>query len=296
MSSIAANTANTIIEEQLDRHLEELEKAINGDVVAFLGPIEFGVDSLIRDAVEYRKNLPQARKKLIVILETPGGFIEVAQRIADTLRRHYSQAEFVIPNYAMSAGTVLVMCGDAIHMDYFSILGPIDPQVRRLADGPMMPALGYLIQYERLIAKSKAGKLTTAELTFLVQKFDPAELYRYEQARELSISLLKEWLVKYKFRNWKHTETRKLAVTATMRTQRAASIAKKLNDTALWHSHGRGISMEVLTRDLNLKIDDFGAHPPLNDKIRVYYKLLLDYMMRRSHPGVIHTIGHYFPV
>src|SRR5579863_7668178 len=102
----------------------------------------------------------------------------------------------------MSAGTVLVMSGDAIHMDYYSLLGPIDPQLERAGSADLVPALGYLVQFERLIEKSRKGKLTTAELTFLVEKFDPAELYSYEQARELSIALLKEWLVRYKFKNW----------------------------------------------------------------------------------------------
>jgi ClpP class serine protease len=95
----------------------------------------------------------------------------------------------------MSAGTVLVMSGDTIHMDYASTLGPIDPQVRNRAE-QWVPALGYLEQYDRLVEKSKAGTLTTAELTYLLQNFDPAELYQYEQERELSIALLEEWLVR----------------------------------------------------------------------------------------------------
>src|SRR4029078_10078292 len=122
------------------------------------------------------------------------------QRIVDTLRHHYSIVDFVIPNYAMSAGTVLALSGDAIHMDYYSILGPIDPQLRRSGSQRMVPALGYLVQYERLIAKSRKGELSTAELAFLLQKFDLAELYEYEQARNLSITLLREWLAKYKFK------------------------------------------------------------------------------------------------
>ena len=61
------------------------------------------------------------------------------QRIAETLRHHYDRVEFIVPNYAMSAGTVLVMSGDAIHMDYFSVLGPIDPQVRD-ETGRQLPA------------------------------------------------------------------------------------------------------------------------------------------------------------
>lgn len=182
------------------------------------------------------------------MLETTGGFVEVAKRIAETLRKHYGLIEFIVPNYAFSAGTILVMSGDAIHMDYYSVLGPIDPQVQRPGGGQMIPALGYLVQYERLMQLSKKRKLTSAEITYLVEKFDPAELYRYEQARELSITLLKEWLVKYKFKNWKKTKTRKINVTKAMKTRRASEIAKKLNKTEKWHSHGHGISMEILKK------------------------------------------------
>ena len=77
----------------------------------------------------------------------------------------------------MSAGTVLVMSGDSIYLDYFSILGPIDPQVEN-ASGTQVPALGYLIQFDRLLRKADRGTLNTAELTLLVEKFDPADLYR----------------------------------------------------------------------------------------------------------------------
>ena len=55
--------------------------------------------------------------------------------------------------------------------------------------------------------------------------------------------LLKEWLVKYKFKNWKVTQRRKVPVTRKMKEQRAEEIAGKLNDTRLWHSHGRGIQL-----------------------------------------------------
>ena len=77
------------------------------------------------------------------------------------------------------------MAGDAIWMDYASTLGPIDPQIRR--NGQYVPALGYLEQYQRLVDKSANGDLTTAELAYLVQNFDPAELFQYEQERDLSI-------------------------------------------------------------------------------------------------------------
>jgi hypothetical protein len=55
-------------------------------------------------------------------------------------------------------------------MDYFSVLGPIDPQIETTAR-KLVPALGYLIQYEGLIKTSKNRKLTDAELA-VVLNFD----------------------------------------------------------------------------------------------------------------------------
>jgi hypothetical protein len=290
--SIRPTNANAIIENQLDTHIGAIEEAMGADVLAFCGPIVHGVEDYLRDVIE---DISIRREKLVVILETEGGFIEVAERIANVIRRHYKIVDFVVPNFAMSAGTVLVMCGDAIHMDYFSVLGPIDPQTER-PDGRLIPALGYLEKYDALIKKSKQGKLTTAEMTFLVSKFDPAELYYYEQSKRLSDSLLQKWLVKYKFKNWVKTATRGRTVTTAMKKARAKQIADKLNDTKEWCSHARGISLEVLRNDLNLQIEDFGEKAETNRCVREYYKLLRDYMAKRGHRWVIHSHQNYTPI
>lgn len=291
--------ANRIIIQQLDARLSRLENEIGLDVLAFSGPIFFGADDEVRDAVESRTKKKARTKKrdgLAVVLETTGGYVEVAERMADTFRAHYGRVEFIIPNSAMSAGTILVMSGDAIHMDYYSVLGPIDPQIARTPGGGLVPALGYLAQYEKLIAKSAAGKLTTAELSFLLDKFDPAELHAFEQQRELSITLLKKWLVKYKFKDWNTTATNQTPVTPQMREDRARDIAQKLQETERWHTHSRGLSMNVLRDDLNLIIDDFGERPSLKRSIRSYYRLLADFMARVQHGSVVHVPGRYTPL
>lgn len=286
--------ANEFIEQALDERAEAIEEQTDSDTIAFIGLILGGVDDIIRNVVEAKRQSPPDRNKLTVILTTRGGYIEVVQRIVETMRQHYEYVDFVIPNHALSAGTVLVMSGDAIYMDYYSRLGPIDPQVE-VRGGGSVPALGYLIQYERLLEKAKKGDITTAETQLLIDGFNQAELYVYEQARELSVSLLREWLVKYKFKNWKTTETRKKPVTEKMRAERAEDIARELNRTDRWHTHGRGISMEILQQDLRLKIDDFGANPTLNDCIKQYYNLLNDYVIKRGNTGVLHTAGTYLP-
>ena len=158
-----------------------------------------------------------------------------------------------------------------------------------------MPALGYLIQWDRLVEKAKAGTLTMAKMHLMIGGFDQAELYKYEQERELSIALLEEWLVKYKFKNWRKTATHNKQVTPAMRKRRAKEVGKILNDSERWHSHGHGISMSVLRRDLKLVIDDFGEEPELRDRIKNYHSLLGDYMLKRNYQGLIHTIGVYLP-
>lgn len=290
--------ANEFIELQLRERLSVLGNEFKSDIMSFTGPLVFGVDDVVRKAIEeIHKNNKQAdgQKSLTIIVTTPGGYIDVVHRIVDTIRHHYNHVDFVVPNYAFSAGTIMVMSGDAIHMDYYSRLGPIDPQIDSPKTGQPVPALGYLVQWERLLRKAKEGKLTVAETQLMIDGFDQAELYRWEQSRELSIDLLKKWLVKYKFKNWKTTETRGKKVTLAMRTQRAASIARELNRTEKWHTHGHGISAEVLRKDLKLKIDDFGANKERSRIIRDYHNLLQDYMSKLGHTGVVHTTEHYLP-
>lgn len=283
--------ANQLVEAQLGADLADIERIMDADCLTYVGSIAFGADDDIRDAVEA---IQDKKSKLVCILETMGGYTEAARRIADTFRHHYSTVDFLIPNYALSAGTILVMSGDAIHMDYYSVLGPIDPQIEG-PDGNLIPALGYLVRYENLLAKANAGKITQPELDILLG-FDQGQLYSFEQARDLSVSLLEEWLCKYKFKNWIETETRRAPVTDEMKRARANEIAESLNNVKTWRSHGLGINMHQLREILNLKIDDFGMVPELNEVVRRYHKLLSDYMSKMRHRTVVQTREEYAPL
>jgi hypothetical protein len=290
----SVNDANDFIEQQLDERIREIEGSLGADAVSLNGPILFGVDDIVRKAVEKKFHDDPRRTKLVVLLTTGGGIIEVVPRIVDTLRLHYEVVDFIVPNYAFSAGTVLVMSGDAIHMDSYSRLGPIDPQIAH-GDGSQVPALGYLERYNKLLKKANSGRASTAEIQLLISAFDQGELYQYEHARELSITLLKEWLVKYKFKEWNLTRTRKIRVTTRMKEREAARIARELNNTEKWHVHGHGISMDVLEKDLNLRIDDFGKDPVRSKAIRGYHELMCDYMAKRQAKAALHFAGRYVP-
>ncbi len=128
--------------------------------------------------------------------------MEEVRNIVQVIRHNYKHVHSLVPGYAMSAGTVLVMSGDKIYMDYLSRLGPIDPQIQANRGERVVPALSYLRQFERLVEKSREEPLTAPELA-LLNKLDLAELHQLELAGKLSVSLIEDWLTKYKFKDWK---------------------------------------------------------------------------------------------
>ena len=257
---------------------------VDADGLTIISPMQVGVEHRAKIAIEARED---RRNNLFVILDTPGGVVEVVERIVRVLRQHYTEVKFIIPDRAMSAGTVLAMSGDDILMDYHSCLGPIDPQLIR--DDRLVPALSYLTQYENLIKKSRTEELSTAEL-ILLQKLDLAELHQFELARDLSIDLLERWLTNYKFKDWEVTETRGLPVTQEMKQERASRIAHQLNDQARWLTHGRGIDMRTLKEEIGIKIDDFGLRPELKKAVWDYFWFLRDHMAKNRIHSFVHTL------
>ena len=227
----------------------------------------------------------------MILITTNGGAVEVIQRAVATIRHHYDVVNFVVPDVAYSAGTVLAMSGDSIWMDYHARLGPIDPQLWR--NERWMPAMGYVDRYNDLMKKSTKTTLTDAEIAVLISSFNQAELYEFEHARELSITLLRDWLVRYKFKNWKKTRTKGKVVTDQVRKARARAIASSLSNSKRWHSHSAGISADVLRKELNVEIDDLDSLPLGKLAVVEYHSLLEDYMIRRQQVGVIHMRGQY---
>lgn len=294
MTQSVPTTANEFIEQQLDVRLLEVEKAFDVDALCIVGDLRVGMDDLIRTVIEELKAKEQSQRRLVVILTTNGGYIEPVQRIVETIRHHYSHVSFVIPDQAYSAGTVLALSGDDIWMNYYSRLGPIDPQVPT-PRGRWVPALGYVRKWEQLVEKAEKGELTAAEFQLMVDGFDQAELYKYEQSRALTVRLLREWLVTYKFKNWDMTEHRQEKVTPKMRKDRAEAIALGLNNTDRWNSHGSGISKGVLWDELKLLIDDLDKDSK-GIPVKEYHNLLKDYMMRLGDSGILHTTSRYLHV
>ena len=81
-------TSDTIAIEWLHAKLEEIEAHCNSDALTVYGQITSPIDHQVRLAVE---SLPHPRDSLLVIIDTPGGIVEIAERIVNTLRHYYHE-------------------------------------------------------------------------------------------------------------------------------------------------------------------------------------------------------------
>jgi len=282
---------DTSIQKLLGEKLLDIESQFQSDVLTYFGPILDGNENIILDIIEDLATGPDKKEKLLVVLTTTGGSAIAVERYVNIIRKHYNEVSFVIPDYAYSAGTIFCMSGDNIYMDYFSVLGPIDQQVQN-KEGKWVAALGYLDKVNELIKKAQDNILTEAE--FLILKdIDLAELRGYEQAKELTIDLLKKWLVKYKFKNWNKHQTNPekmgMDVTDKEKEDRAEDIADKLGNNKIWKSHGRPINIETLGKELKLKIEDYSNEKQIREAIRSYYGLLSDYIQKNKFSIFVQT-------
>lgn len=284
--------ATDLVEGKLQQLNNRLAVQIACEVLLFRSPMAWGVDDVIKSYVENIKRKNGAVDKLCVLLETTGGYIEVVERIYAVFRKHYNEVVFIVPNYAYSAGTVLVLSGDEIYMDYYSVLGPIDPQFQGEDGRSMYPGIGYLHKFNELVKtindKQRRGEPASAEMAYLVKKFDPSKLFQIEQARDHSERLLKEWLPKHKFKNWQKTQSGK-HVDQAYKEARAAEIAKILSEPTRWHSHGRGIGRKDLqSEEIKLQVQELEKDQKLNYGVRQYYDLFIDYCQKHGIENAVH--------
>lgn len=114
------------VQTQLAQHLDEIGTNLVADVVAVVSPIIPGLEIRLRDAIG---QIDTSRTSVAIILDTPGGVVEIVERMVTVVRYRYDDVTVIVPDRAMSAGTIFALSADRIMMDHFSCLGPIDPQI-----------------------------------------------------------------------------------------------------------------------------------------------------------------------
>ena len=210
-------------------------------------------------------------EKIDVILETPGGYAEIAEDIVKLIRNKFSEVTMIIPGYAKSAGTIMAMAGDEILMEPASALGPIDAQI--IQGNKRYSAHAFLEGLKKIKKESsESGTLNLAYIPIL-QNISPGDIQTCENLLDFSKSMVTDWLKNYKFKYWeKHSSSGK-NVTEEEKEQRAKAIAGDLCDHGKWLTHDRSIKIEDLDR-MCLKVQDYSKNSYLHEAISRYYTLL----------------------
>lgn len=140
-------------------------------------------------------------ERLVIILDTYGGSPFVAYRTMQHLNPLYTVIDIVVPDKAMSAGTLMCMGANTVYMYNGSSLGPLDLQIPHPSDGGQISTLdirestydifGLTTKvtqqlYFEAVDKMKLGKVTAAKLAHksavallkpMVDKIDPFHLH-----------------------------------------------------------------------------------------------------------------------
>ncbi len=225
---------------------------------------------------EMVESIPADVKAIDIILVTPGGSAQQVAKFVDKLRPRFDHISFILPDIAMSAGTIFVMSGDDIIMDSRAYIGPVDPQIPD-KNGMYVPAQAILTlireiqeRGEEFIKKGQNPPWTDLQI---LRQIDGKEIGNAISASEYSIELVETYLYKYKFRHWTQ-HSNGTQVTDEEKQKRAREIAELLCDHSEWKTHSRGINREIAWEVCKLKI----THPEdiegLQSAIRKFWALI----------------------
>ena len=219
-------------------------------------------------------------KGLDLILHTPGGLTAATESLVDYLHQMFgNDIRAIIPQLAMSAGTMIACSCKSIVMGKQSNLGPIDPQL-----GPI-PAYGVVEEFKRAHSEIKGAQINAlthpnspeavAELHAklavwqpIIAKYSPALIGECEKNIEWSETMVKEWLMRNMLSD--------LAPNDIERVRN--NIIKELSDHSVSKSHGRHIPMEKCM-EIGLKVERLEEDQKLQD------------LVLSVHHSCIHTLS-----
>lgn len=186
---------------------------------------------------------------LDLILHTPGGSVTSAESIVDYLLKLFNgDIRVIVPQIAMSAGTMIACASHTILMGRQSNLGPIDPQVNGL------PAYDVLLEFDRAVKDSGANPGAAHMWQAIIGKYHPTFLSSCEHAIALSKEIVQKWLAQQMF-NGEHDAEAK-----------AARIVECLSSRDGNREHARHIHAERC-KEIGLKIEALEDDQELQDLV-----------------------------
>lgn len=225
----AQSAVNTVRRE----YLKKLHEKTGRDVIAYYSGFlskqhsDSGITDEDKNGFMMAIHGLNRSKGLDLILHTPGGDIAATESIIYYLQKMFDHdIRAIVPQIAMSAGTILACSCKQILMGKQSSLGPIDPHLSGI------PAHGVIEEFNRAYKEIKADPAKVAVWGPVISKYHPTFLGQCENAIAWSESLVSEQLAHVMFSGKDDAQNK------------AKDITAKLSDFSANKTHSRHINIE----------------------------------------------------
>jgi len=188
-------------------------------------------------------------KGLDLVLHTPGGDVAATESIIDHLRQMFgTDIRAVVPQLAMSGGTMMCLACKEILMGEQSSLGPVDPQFNGI------PAHGVIEEFDTARKEIKADPASIPLWQPLIAKYHPTLIGECQKVVKWAETLTREWLSSGMFRDDPDKDTK------------IQKVWDELGSHALTLSHNRHISADRC-HGLGLKVIMLEDNQELQDAV-----------------------------
>jgi hypothetical protein len=116
----------------LTKHVEALRRLLGMPVVVYAvtpGPFKPIEEADVEIVHTCLMNTLGDDRRVALVLQTAGGYVNAARRLAVLLRDHVDTLHIVVPHKAISAGTLLCLAADELVLGRLAELSPLDPNV-----------------------------------------------------------------------------------------------------------------------------------------------------------------------
>jgi len=184
---------------------------------------------------------------LDLILHTPGGHVSAAEAIVGYLKSKFGcNVRAIVPQLAMSAGTMIACSCSTIIMGKQSSLGPIDPQYG------MIPAGGVIEEFNRALKEVAEDPRTLPIWQTIISKYHPTFVGNCEKAIARAEMVVRGWLCDNMLREEPDCERKAANVVASL-----LEIGKMQgHDVHIMSPKAREIGLSIVQLEDDQKLQD----------------------------------------
>jgi hypothetical protein len=191
------------------------------------------------------------KKGLDLILHTPGGDTAATESLVDYLHSMFgNNIRAIVPQLAMSAGTMIACACKEIIMGEQSNLGPIDPQFNG------MPAHAVLEEFDKACDAAQHQPWKIPIWQPIISRYNPTFIVECTKVITWSNEMVSGWLRNNMF----------LGVPTEEQERTISTVLQELGDHSVSKSHARHLSKKKCV-DMGLKIIDMESDQTLQDNI-----------------------------